>query len=59
MGRCGACGLGGALAALLAALDDFEGHLAEFRQAIEAGDMERCRALIAAARARRAGKADS
>ncbi len=42
--------------ALLAALDTFEGHLAEFRQAIEAGDMDRCRALIAAARARRTGQ---
>ena len=40
--------------ALLAALNAFEGHLAEFRQAIEAGDMERCRQLIGAARERRA-----
>ena len=45
--------------ALLAALDDFEAHLAELRQAIEAGDTNRCRALIAAARARRAGEAES
>ncbi len=44
--------------ALLAALDDFEAHLGEFRQAIEAGDLDRCRALIAAARARRAGVAE-
>jgi len=41
--------------ALLAALDAFEGHLAEFRQALEAGDMVTCRALIAAARTRRSG----
>jgi prephenate dehydrogenase len=40
--------------ALLAALDAFEGHLAEFRQAIESGDLDRCRALIAEARRRRA-----
>jgi 3-phosphoshikimate 1-carboxyvinyltransferase len=39
--------------ALLAALDEFEGHLSEFRQAIEAGDLDRCRRLIAEARARR------
>ncbi len=49
--------------ALLAALADFEEHLAAFRQAIEAGDMDRCRDLIAAARLRRlrqgAGEADS
>jgi 3-phosphoshikimate 1-carboxyvinyltransferase len=42
--------------ALMAALDEFEGHLGEFRQAIEAGDMKRCRSLIAAARARRSGE---
>lgn len=42
--------------ALLTALDDFEGHLAEFRQALETGDMDRCRMLIAAARARRLGE---
>jgi 3-phosphoshikimate 1-carboxyvinyltransferase len=44
--------------ALLAALDGFERHLADFRQAIEAGDMDRCRSLIAAARARRSGGSD-
>jgi prephenate dehydrogenase len=42
--------------ALLAALDDFEGHLTEFRQAIEAGDMDRCKRLIDDARARRTGE---
>ena len=45
--------------ALLAALDGFEAHLAEFRSAIEAGDMARCRALISQARAVRAGEASS
>ena len=40
--------------ALLAALDVFEGHLTEFREAIESGDMARCRGLIADARRRRA-----
>lgn len=44
--------------ALLAALDDFEKHLTDFRQAIEAGDVERCRSLIAAARARRLGQGE-
>ncbi len=39
--------------ALLAGLGRFEADLADFRAAIEAGDTERCRALIAAARARR------
>lgn len=39
--------------ALLAALDVFEGHLDELRRAIETGDLERCRALIADARTRR------
>ncbi len=42
--------------ALLAALDTFEAHLDEFRQAIDMGDMDRCRTLIAAARARRTGE---
>ena len=36
--------------ALLTALDAFEGHLAEFRRAIETGDVDRCRKLIADAR---------
>ncbi len=40
--------------ALLAVLDDFERDLAAFREAIEQGDLARCRELIAAARARRA-----
>jgi len=40
-------------AALIAALDTFELDLAEFRRSIEAGDLARCRALIAAARKRR------
>ncbi|HEY5646660.1 MAG TPA: prephenate dehydrogenase/arogenate dehydrogenase family protein [Pseudomonadales bacterium] len=39
--------------ALLAALDTFQGHVGDFRQALEAGDLDRCRALIAAARTRR------
>lgn len=39
--------------ALLAALDTFESHLGEFRRALEAGDPDRCRSLIAAARTRR------
>jgi len=39
--------------AVLAALDRFEDHLAEFRQAIESGDVDRCRMLIADARTRR------
>ncbi len=39
--------------ALLMALDQFEADLGEFRQAIETNDVERCRALIARARARR------
>jgi len=39
--------------ALLDALDTFEDHLGEFRQALEADDLDRCRALIARARTRR------
>jgi len=39
--------------ALLESLQDFETHLAEFRAAIEAGDVDRCHALIAQARVRR------
>jgi 3-phosphoshikimate 1-carboxyvinyltransferase len=39
--------------ALLEALDDFENDLAVLRAAIEDGDLDRCRALIARARARR------
>lgn len=39
--------------ALLAALAAFEEHLDAFRQAIESGDMARCRQLIADARGRR------
>ncbi|MEM8766201.1 MAG: prephenate dehydrogenase/arogenate dehydrogenase family protein [Pseudomonadota bacterium] len=39
--------------ALLAGLDRFEADLADFRAAIDAGDTDRCRSLIAAARARR------
>ncbi|MGE0624736.1 MAG: prephenate dehydrogenase [Pseudomonadales bacterium] len=39
--------------ALLAALDTFETHLEAFRQALETGDLDRCRALIAQARTRR------
>ena len=41
---------------LLEALTAFEGHLAAFRAAIEAGDVARCRELIADARQRRAGQ---
>ncbi len=40
--------------ALLAALATFEGHLGDFRRAIEAGDTDGCRRLIADARKRRA-----
>lgn len=39
--------------ALLAALDTFETHLETFRRALEADDLDRCRALIADARTRR------
>jgi prephenate dehydrogenase len=44
--------------AVLAALDRFEGHLTEFRQAIESGDVDRCRTLIAHARTRRSSDRD-
>jgi 3-phosphoshikimate 1-carboxyvinyltransferase len=45
--------------ALLAALDTFEDHLADFRTAIESGDVDRCLALIADARSRRSEEESS